>query len=40
MGVGGDDEKAGNGHDTNVNVNDFVVRSARDPQNSKSAPEP
>ncbi|MBN8469978.1 lamin tail domain-containing protein [Corallococcus exiguus] len=36
MGVGGDDELAGNGQDTDDNAADFVQRTARQPQNSSS----
>ena len=40
MGVGGDDEIAGNGYDSDNNANDFVTRSAPQPQNSASPVEP
>ena len=36
----GADALAGNGHDTDDNAADFVVRATRDPQNAASAPEP
>ncbi|MFP2909242.1 lamin tail domain-containing protein [Pyxidicoccus sp. 3LFB2] len=39
MGAGGADESAGNGWDTDDNSKDFLVRAARDPQNSQSAAE-
>lgn len=39
MAEGGADALAGNGHDTDVNANDFVVRAARQPQNSQSPTE-
>lgn len=40
MKVGGADALLGNGHDTDNNKNDFLLRDAPMPQNSKSAPEP
>ncbi|MBI5608482.1 MAG: lamin tail domain-containing protein, partial [Deltaproteobacteria bacterium] len=40
MGPGGADELAGNGWDSKDNALDFVVRTARQPQNSGSAVEP
>ena len=40
MAGGGADELQGNGYDTNNNLNDFVYRTAADPQNSASATEP
>ena len=40
MGVGGTDEFAGNGEDTNDNSADFVTRTTPQPQNSQSAIEP
>ncbi len=36
----GADRFAGNGFDSNNNYNDFVKTAGRDPQNSRSAPEP
>ncbi|MFA5230351.1 MAG: hypothetical protein WC422_02940 [Candidatus Paceibacterota bacterium] len=36
----GIDKIAGNGHDTDDNVNDFVIRNSADPQNSQSLIEP
>ncbi|NVJ10326.1 lamin tail domain-containing protein [Myxococcus sp. AM001] len=39
MAEGGADALAGNGHDTNNNANDFVVRASRQPQNSQSPAE-
>ncbi len=39
MTTGGDADE-GNGEDTNNNAADFIVRSASQPQNSMSAPEP
>ncbi|NNB88953.1 lamin tail domain-containing protein [Corallococcus exiguus] len=39
MGVGGDDELAGNGQDTDDNAADFVQRTARQPQNASSPVE-
>jgi hypothetical protein len=39
MSAGGADERRGNGHDTNNNASDFVVRPTKDPQNSSSPPE-
>ncbi|MGQ0504553.1 MAG: DUF4215 domain-containing protein [Myxococcaceae bacterium] len=39
MTPGGADLAAGNGYDTNNSANDFVVRAAREPQNTKSAVE-
>ncbi|MFP2931111.1 lamin tail domain-containing protein [Pyxidicoccus sp. 3LG] len=39
MAVGGADENAGNGHDSNDNSVDFVTRAARQPQNSSSPTE-
>lgn len=40
MAVGGADELAGNGYDTDDNGMDFVVRATREPQSTTSAPEP
>lgn len=40
MNTGGTDEFAGNGEDSDVNTNDFVVRSVSEPQNSTSTQEP
>lgn len=40
MGVGGTDEFAGNGEDTDNNANDFILRTISDPQNSSSSLEP
>jgi len=40
MGAGGADEIAGNGYDSDNNANDFVTRSAPQPQNSASPVEP
>lgn len=40
MGLGGTDEFAGNGEDTNDNASDFVSRSTPQPQNSQSSVEP
>ncbi len=40
MGIGGADEFAGNGEDTDHNFNDFVTRTASQPQNSQSSIEP
>jgi hypothetical protein len=40
MGVGGADEFAGNGEDTDNNANDFILRENSQPQNSLSAIEP
>lgn len=40
MGIGGSDEFAGNGEDTENNSNDFVLRTNSQPQNSSSAVEP
>lgn len=40
MGANGSDQLTGNAEDTNDNKNDFVVRAARDPQNSASPTEP
>ncbi|WP_426756962.1 lamin tail domain-containing protein [Myxococcus sp. Y35] len=39
MAQGGADALAGNGHDSNDNANDFVVRTERQPQNSQSPTE-
>ncbi|HEX5745976.1 MAG TPA: lamin tail domain-containing protein [Archangium sp.] len=39
MAVGGVDADRGNGTDSNNNANDFVVRTARQPQNASSAAE-
>jgi hypothetical protein len=39
MAAGGADEAAGNGQDSNDNAADFVLRTVRQPQNSKSAAE-
>lgn len=39
MASGGADENLGNGHDTNNNSADFVLRTVPDPQNSSSAVE-
>jgi hypothetical protein len=36
----GADATLGNGQDTNVNVNDLVVRASRQPQSSASPTEP
>lgn len=40
MGIGGADEFAGSGEDTDNNSNDFVQRTVSQPQNSTSAVEP
>lgn len=40
MAAGGIDETAGNGHDTDDNIMDFVAQAVRVPQNTSSAPEP
>ncbi|MCS6857187.1 MAG: lamin tail domain-containing protein [Sandaracinaceae bacterium] len=40
MSPGGRDERAGNGHDTDQNDMDFVLRPTREPQSSMSPPEP
>ncbi len=40
MASGGADELAGNSYDTNDNANDFIVKTARQPQNSAGAVEP
>jgi len=40
MEVGGADELAGNGYDSDDNANDFVTRSAPQPQNASSPVEP
>jgi len=40
MGVGGIDELLGNGQDSNNNLNDFIVRSSPQPQNTSSSVEP
>jgi hypothetical protein len=40
MSQGGADSMLGNGSDTNVNSNDFVVRTSREPQSRTSPPEP
>lgn len=40
MAIGGFDEFAGNGEDTNNNANDFVLRNSPQPQNSLSTIEP
>ncbi len=40
MGSAGSEERAGNGYDSNNNLNDFVIRSSPDPQNSASLQEP
>jgi phosphatidylserine/phosphatidylglycerophosphate/cardiolipin synthase-like enzyme len=40
LGVGGSEEKSGNGWDTNDNANDFVVPTSINPQNSASPKEP
>jgi len=40
MAVGGSDELAGNGYDSDNNASDFVTRSAPQPQNSSSPAEP
>ena len=40
MGVGGADELAGNGYDSNNNSSDFITRSSPQPQNSASPAEP
>jgi len=40
MGIGGADELAGNGYDSDDNASDFVTRSAPQPQNSASPVEP
>ncbi|MFP2900536.1 amidohydrolase family protein [Corallococcus sp. 4LFB] len=39
MGVGGEDELAGNGSDTDNNASDFLPRTERQPQNSQSPVE-
>ncbi|RKH54454.1 amidohydrolase [Corallococcus sp. AB050B] len=39
MGVGGADEKAGNGYDSDNNASDFVPRTVRQPQNASSPTE-
>lgn len=39
MSTGGEDESLGNGHDTNDNSTDFVLRQTSDPQNISSATE-
>ncbi|WP_395840472.1 lamin tail domain-containing protein [Archangium violaceum] len=39
MGPGGSDANRGNGYDNNDNATDFVIRAARNPQNSFSLPE-
>ena len=39
MASGGADELKGNGHDSNNNAADFVLRATRDPQNASSATE-
>ncbi len=39
MAVGGADAEAGNGHDTDDNGSDFVIRAERQPQNSQSPVE-
>lgn len=36
----GSDASAGNGHDSDDNSADFLLRSAREPQNAQSPPEP
>jgi phosphatidylserine/phosphatidylglycerophosphate/cardiolipin synthase-like enzyme len=40
LGIGGSDEFAGNGYDSNNNANDFVQRTNPQPQNSSSPAEP
>ena len=40
MATGGVDASAGNGYDSDNNAADFVLRTARDPQSSKSTVEP
>jgi len=40
MAIGGADVAAGNNSDSNANVNDFVPRTTRQPQNAQSAVEP
>ncbi|QDE83691.1 lamin tail domain-containing protein [Myxococcus xanthus] len=40
MVVGGADELLGNGHDSNDNSADFILRPTRQPQNASSAAEP
>ena len=40
MGIGGGDEFAGNGYDTDNNADDFVQRTTPQPQNSASPVEP
>ncbi len=40
MGIGGTDEFAGNGYDSDNNANDFVQRTTPQPQNSSSLAEP
>jgi phosphatidylserine/phosphatidylglycerophosphate/cardiolipin synthase-like enzyme len=40
MGIGGADEFAGNGYDSDNNANDFVQRTVPQPQNSSSPAEP
>jgi hypothetical protein len=40
MAVGGQDSLSGNGHDTDDNGADFLVRQVRQPQSTQSAPEP
>ncbi|OGM24143.1 hypothetical protein A2715_01430 [Candidatus Woesebacteria bacterium RIFCSPHIGHO2_01_FULL_39_32] len=39
MGVGGSDELEGNGQDSFNNLNDFIIRTTSNPQNSSSATE-
>lgn len=39
MSTGGEDENLGNGHDTNDNSADFILRQVSDPQNSNSPTE-
>jgi large repetitive protein len=39
MGPGGADELKGNSQDTNVNAEDFIIRTVRQPQNSQSPAE-
>ncbi|HEY6951864.1 MAG TPA: phospholipase D-like domain-containing protein, partial [Bacteroidota bacterium] len=40
MGIGGTEETAGNGYDSNNNSADFTIRTGPQPQNSASATEP
>ena len=39
MGAGGADQLKGNGFDSDDNASDFIVRTAREPQNSASPAE-